>query len=60
MDNFIPPWEWDWHWGVFGIYAGFLFIFGLICHLIGLPGIIPVVIGGILGACAGQWEWFER
>lgn len=58
--NFIPPWDWDWNWTYFFVYLGACFFFGLVCHLLHLPGIIPVVIGAVVGASAGQWEWFER
>ena len=50
---------WDWNWGLFAAYCVACFFFGLLGSLIGMPGVLAVVIGGVVGACAGSWEWFE-
>lgn len=60
LDQFQWPTEWDWNWGWFAFYAGGMFSLGLLMFLFGLPGIIPLVAGAVMGACAGSWEWFER
>jgi hypothetical protein len=49
----------EWNWRVFGIYCFLCFILGLIVYALGLPGIVAVSVGGVLGACAGNWQWFE-
>jgi hypothetical protein len=49
----------DWNWGFFAVYCVGLFIFGIITGAIGIPGVFPVVIGGVIGAIAGSYEWFE-
>ncbi len=53
------PWEWDWNWGKVGVYCGCLYLGGLFLHLIGFPGVIVLVLGGVIGAFAGTYEWFE-
>ncbi len=53
-------WEWDWDWFLFSGYALGCFIFGMLCSFTGIPGIVPIVIGAIVGACAGSWDWFEN
>lgn len=53
------PWEWEYNWWVVLIYAVVLYIFGVLTYMIGLPAVIPMVIGAVAGACAASWEWFE-
>lgn len=59
MSEFSWPWEWDWNWGLVAIFAGCLFVLGILLHLVCFPGIAAVVIGGVVGGLAGAYEWFE-
>jgi hypothetical protein len=59
MNDFTWPWEWDWNWWLVGMFAAGLFVLGLVMHFVCIPGIIAVVIGGVIGAFAATYEWFE-
>jgi hypothetical protein len=48
-----------WNWRLFALYCLCCFILGLCVFAITLPGIVAVVAGAILGACASNWRWFE-
>jgi hypothetical protein len=48
---------WNWRW--FVLYCLCCFFLGLCVFAIALPGIIAVVTGAVLGACASHWHWFE-
>ena len=50
---------WDWNWWWFAGYCFVCFLFGVIAHAIGIPGIFAILTGAVVGACAGSWEWFE-
>jgi hypothetical protein len=59
MSEFTWPWEWDWNWPFAAICGVGLFVLGIVLHLVCFPGIAAIIIGGVVGAFAGTYEWFE-
>lgn len=59
MNEFTWPWEWDYNWPLVASFAVGLFILGIVLHFICFPGVVALIIGGVIGAFADSYEWFE-
>jgi hypothetical protein len=50
----------SWEWGLFFFFGIGCFFAGMVTGLLGIPGLIAVLFGALLGLWAARRAWFER